>query len=182
MLDLVKTTIDKDLVALDELVGDCSLPQRDWQSLIDVYNQNNNKFPIPAPICAKIIQEIKEGVKPSSVFKAEGLSYTNFINRYNKNIAVIEELSSRPQLTDFEWETIRLLRIDPFFILGQDIERVRAFRFNQLQKDLKDLSMSKPETFLNYMKEFHSEEFTNKEDKQSVEVVIQFGSGLLEAI
>ncbi len=182
MADLQERLIDRDLVSLDGILDDATLPQRDWEAIIKVYNQNNKPFPISANACTKIIQMTKDGLKPNSIFNQIGKSYSNFINRYNKNKALLEDFNSKGDLTDNEWQIVRSLRNDPFYILGEDIKRVRAFHFNELQNDLKEISKMKAETFLTYMKEFHSEEFDHTQEKQGIEVTINFGEGILESI
>lgn len=169
-------------MVLDDIVGECSIPERDWESIINIYNQNNRSFPIPPLICSKIIQEIKDGRMPKTVFRQYGASYSKFRNRFNKTKLSLEELSSRENFTDEDWNMIQTCRHDPYFILGLDIDRASAFHFNESTDLLKFLSKSKAETWLAYMKEIHSEEFSKKEENKSVEVVIQFGPDILESV
>lgn len=182
MSALVKQNIDKDLMILDESIGECTIPERDWESIINIWHQSGNKFPIPALICANIIVRIKKGLLPKIIFKEYGISYANFENRYNKNKSIIEELTTKDNLSDDEYNIIQTLRNDPVFILGRDIDRARAFHLNKSVEKLDELSEANAMTWLAYMKEIHKEEFTSKEDKKGVEVVIQIGQGLLEAI
>lgn len=182
MSQLKIKSLDKDLMILDELVDDLSIPERNWETIINLYNQNNSDFPIPPTICAKIILEIKDGRIPKMVFKQRGISYNNFNNRYNKSKLIIEELSSKSELSDNDWQHIYSLRNDPAFILGQDIERARAFNFNQATDELKSQANMKFETWLEYMKQIHKEEFEQKEEKKGAEVTIIFQPGLLESI
>lgn len=183
MPDLQTRTVDKDLIVLEELVDDLIFPQRNWKALIEIYNQNNSKFPIPATYCAYIIEKVKDGQIPKKVFQEKGISYTNFNNRYNKDKILIEELSSKSTLTDQDWQFIQTFRNDPFFILGQDIERARAYNFNQSTEKLKELGeMGKFTDYLEYVKQIHKEEFEQREESHRNEIVIQFAPGILEAI
>lgn len=183
MPDLLRTSIDKDLVILEDIIDDTSLPQRDWESIISIYNQNNRPFPISPLKCAKLVQQIGDGLKPSTVFASQGLRYKNFLTRYNKDVATLDELQSKGQVTEAEYQMVLSIRNDPFFILGRDLERVRSHKFLDTQIELRDLMMGKPEAALTYVKEFHPEEFEDKSDKQNIELtVIQFGPGILESV
>lgn len=182
MSDLQKILVDRDLVTLNDIIESEAIPQRDWSAIIVLYNINNTPFPISAIACAKIVEEIKNGLKPTVVFKAKGLIYRNFLNRYNKDIQVLENLISKDYLTNDELNLIQSLRNDPFFILGQDLERVRAQKFTELQLELRDLMSAKPETFLSYMKEFHAEEFEQKQEVNEHQIIIKFDKGILESI
>lgn len=168
-------------MVLDELTGDCSIPTRNWKSIISVYENTNNKFPIPAIVCSRIIEKIKSGEKPNMVFTEEGVNYKSFLNRYNNSKNVIEELLSLQSLNDEQWEIIRTCQNDPAFILGQDINRAKAHHFNRATQTLRDLSTN-AQTWKTYMETIHPEEFKEQEDNKDVQVVIKLSKGLLEGI
>ena len=49
----INTRNEINSIILDDLVGDCSIPSRDWESIITVFNADarNKLFSIPAIIC-----------------------------------------------------------------------------------------------------------------------------------
>lgn len=182
MSNLIKKSLDDDLMILDNIIGDCSIPERDWESIINIYNQNNKPFQIPAPICSNIILQIKDGRIPKMVFQSYGISYPKFKDRFNKIKLQLEEFSGKDTVSDEEWLMIENYLIHPIFILGCDIERASAFHFNEATDTLKKQSRQNAQSWLAYMKEIHKEEFVEKEDKKGFEVVINFGPGILDSI
>lgn len=181
MTDLEVKNIDKDLMVLDDIIGDCNIKSRDWNSIITLYNVNNKPFPIPALICSKIIERIKEGEIPKMVFREYGINYSAFNNRYNKSKTIIEELSVKSSLSDAEWQVINVCKNDPAFILGQDVERAVAFHFNRSVKKLEKISTS-AQAYTEFIKIVHADEFTQKTENNNVQVTIKLGQGLIESI
>lgn len=183
MTDLQKTSIDKDLMILDIISDDCSIIERDWQSIINLYNQQNTyPYSISPIICAKIIQKIKDGGISKYVFKEYGISFINFKNKYDKVCSEIEQLVLKSDMTNEDFSKINMLRSNPTFILGQDIDKASAFHFNQGMQTLQEGSEANSSLWIAYMKEAHKEEFTEKQDKKTAEIVIHLQAGLLESI
>lgn len=181
MTDLQVRNIDRDLIVLDQIVGDSSIPTRDWNNIITLYERNNSHFPIPSGICTKIIQRVKDGEIPKMVFKEYGANFNNFKNRYNKDKVALEELALVPILSEVQWNQVFSLRNDPFFLLMEDIEKASAFHFNKSLKVLEGISTS-AQTYIEYMKLTHPEEFTEKSDSNKERIEIKLAIGLLESV
>lgn len=173
-----------DLMVLDELVGECTIPDRDWDSIINVHNSDkeNKAFSIPGYICSRIIQNLKKGYIPKMLFKEYGISYTSFNDKYKKAKEVLEDLSVKPQLTEEEWLLINKIKNSPLFLLGQDIDRATAYHFNTALVHLGDESKKNPQAYREYMRLVHPEEFEEKQQGSNVEVIIKLAPGLIESI
>lgn len=184
MDSLTITNEEKNVIILDELIGDCSIPSRDWEAIINSFNSDNrNKlFSIPSIICSRIIQEIKDGAIPKMVFREFGLNFQSFINNYNKIKNTVEELSLLNNLREEDWEFINNCKVNPTFILGKDIDRATAFHFNKSVKHLKGVSEGNPQAWKDYMKVIHAEEFVDKEKDANTEIIIKISPGLIDAI
>lgn len=175
---------ENNIIILDEMVGDCSIPTRNWESIISIYNadKNNKLFLIPSITCSKLIQEIKDGAIPKMIFREYGLNYTSFNNEFNRIKSLIEDILVSKVIADEDLQFLNTCKINPTFILGKDIERVTAFHFNTSLRSLGKISSKNPEHWKNYMKLVHPEEFIEKEEKTNVEVVIKIAPGLIDAI
>lgn len=184
MDSLINAKKEANIMILDELVGDCSIPSRDWESIITVFNADikNKPFSIPSIICSKLIQEIKEGAIPKLIFREFGLNFQLFLNNYNKLKTEIEEISLSNKVREEDIEFLNNCKVNPTFILGKDIERATAFHFNTSLKKLGNISMMNPQAYKEYMKIVHAEEFTEKEKDNNLEVVIKIQPGLINAI
>lgn len=182
MTELVRNTIDKDLLVLDELIGECTIPNRDWTSIINLYEINNKPFPIPAVICSKIIQRVKLGNIPKMVFKEYGINHNSFLSKYNKIKTLIEEISMLKEITVDQSYIIESCKSDPIFLLGSDLERASAFHFNNSLGQLEEISKLNPQAWKEYMKVVHSEEFSEKEKDKEISVVIKVAPNLIDKI
>lgn len=184
MDSLLNTKEETDIIILDELIGDCSIPSRDWESIITVFNADvkNKIFSIPAIICSKLIQEIKEGAIPKLIFREFGLNFQLFLNSYTKIKTEIEEIALSSRVRDQDIEFLNNCKINPTFILGKDIERATAYHFNTSLKKLGNISMMNPQAYKEYMKIVHADEFTEKEKENNLEVIIKIQPGLIDAI
>lgn len=181
---LINTRNEINSIILDDLVGDCSIPARDWDSIITIFNADsrNKLFSIPGIICSKLIQEIKDGAIPKLIFREYGLNFQSFLNTYNKIKSEIEEISLLENIREEHIDYLNNCKINPTFILGKDIERATAFHFNDSLKSLRKISMLNPQAFKDYMKIVHAEEFTEKEKDNNLEVVIKIQPGLINEI
>ena len=169
-------------MVLDEILETSTIPVRDWNVIIDEYNVNNSPFPIPPIVCARIIQMVKEGKgNKETIFRQHGIRYKQFLNRYNKSKKLIEQLLSLPEMTDAQFQVLNTLRKDPAFILGEDIERVDAFHFNDSIEKLRDISGS-PQAYERYIQITHPEQFEDKKENNNVQVVFKIQQGLIEAL
>lgn len=182
MSDLQKKYLDRDLIVLDEIVGEGTLPSRDWDTIISLYNHNNRPFSIRPIDCSKIIDRIKDGQRPHMVFKEHGYHYPAFIARYNKPKMILEELSTLSDLSDNQWAIVDICQKDPYLLLGRDIERATAYHYNEGTMHMKKVSKGKAIDWKEYMKMVHPEEFEDKSETTNMQVTIKFGPGLLEGI
>lgn len=182
MTDISLRNIDRDLMVLEDNIGDCGIPSRDWDAIVSLYNINNKKFPIPALICSKIIQRVKDGEKPNMVFKEFGINYTAFKTRYTKTKTILEECASIPELNEAHWSIINTCLNDPAFLLGEDLERASAFHYNKGMKKLEELSVN-AQSYERFLSLIHPSEFQekNKEDR-NIELVIKIAPGLIDSI
>lgn len=177
---LLKKSIDRDLMVLDELSDECTIESRNWESIINIYNQHNRPFPIKPLVCSKIVENVKKGLLPDMIFKEYGISYTAFKNRFNKTKQILEELAVLPELTEAHWEIINTCRNDPAFILGSDIERAVAHHFNKCTENFEMLASVNAQSYEKYLAMTHPEHFSKKENEKNLEVVIKIAPGLLD--
>lgn len=175
---------DTDLMILDEMVGECTIPDRNWDNIIKEYeaDQSNKSFPIPGYICSRVVQKLKKGSIPKMIFKEYGINYSSFCEKYKKIKDVLEDLSVKPQITEEEWMMIERIKHNPLFLLGQDIDRAVAYHFNTSLNHLEEVSKQNPQAYREYMRLVHPEEFEEKQQGSNVEVVIKLATGLIESI
>lgn len=181
------TTIDPhnyiDASLMDELIGNCTIPDRNWEGIIKTYNAEASiKFLIPPLICSLIVKRIKNGEIPKMVFKEYGISYSAFNNQLRKLKEQIEEILSRNNISDLDLDFVKNSDSNPVFLLGRDIDRAVAYNFNTSLSHLKKISEINPQAWKDYMKLVNPEEFTEKESTQNTEVVIKISPGLMEGI
>lgn len=172
-----------DASLMDELIGNCTIPDRNWEGIIKAYNSEaSNKFLIPPLICSLIVKRIKEGGIPKMIFREYGISYTVFNNQLKKLREQIEEILSRPNISDLDLDFVNNSDSNPIFLLGRDIDRAVAYNFNTSLSHLKGISEINPQAWKDYMKLVNPEEFVEKETAQNTEVVIKISPGLMEGI
>jgi hypothetical protein len=121
------------------------------------------------------------GRKIIPTFTMYGINYDGFRNKYNNCIKAIEELSIFTELTNEQWQMVDALIKNPYFLLGEDIKRAKAFHFNERSDFLQDMSQNAA-SILEHLKVIHPEEFIQSTENNNVEVVIKISPGLLEAI
>lgn len=172
-----------DMALLDELVGDCSIPDRNWDGIIAVFNSNTeDKFLIPPIVCSHIVRKVKDGGIPRMIFREYGLSYQSFSNKVRKIRDIIEEISNSRNISDADIIFIDACKNNPNILLSRDIDRAVAFNFNRSLDHLKKISDINPQAWKEYMKTVNPEEFVEKDTTKNTEVIIKIAPGLMDGI
>jgi hypothetical protein len=182
--DLISLSRTEDSPDIDDYSDAATIqfPVRDWVFIITQFELAGNRpFMIPAIYCSKIIERIKSGMIPRKVFEEYGFGYQAFQNRYTKARESVELLMRKGTLDSNEYKMLNALHRDPHFILGNDIDRAKAYNYNYCSDKLRELSEGNAAMWKEYMKMVHAEEFVEK-NQTTTPIIFQIGGNILDAI
>lgn len=160
------------------------VPERNWNRLVDAFNETNKKkFPFSALQCKLIVEYSKKGLYPKSIFEALGVSaqkYTHFLTKYNEMEDKLSELSTKQSLTEEETEQFHFLLRHPLRILIADIDRAKAIHDLGDWERLNEMAQKDRDVMMMIMKARHKEVFGEKQtDSTGHSIVINLGSDVI---
>lgn len=156
------------------------LPKRNWNLIIDSYNESaTKKFPLTALQCKTLIEHATRGLPPRYLFQVIGFSvqrYTSLVTKFNDLETRLVELQSLPALTDEEYEEFQSIMRSPFRLLMADIDRAVGIasladweRFNEMAFKGNDLIAMKMRALY--------KEFAGEKDTAQAGVNVQINLG-----
>jgi len=175
-----------DLIDDVSVVDVFSMPTRNWNQIIQLYNKNNRKFLFTPLQCKVIIQYVIKGLPPQHLFKTLGISQQKFTSMSTKAVELQEQydkLAGQENLSDEDYELLTELAYNPLRILMSDIERAEGLadledfeRFNLYASKGPDIHLAK-------MKAKFKDLFSDREqDRGQFNVQINLGGDWIEDI
>lgn len=130
------------------------LPTRNWNGIIESYNQSNKKRFYFTPLqCKLIVEHVKRGTPAESLFRSLGVSkqkFTFFRTKYNEIEERLAELQGKASISDEEFEEFHSIMRNPLRLLISDVERAEGIselkdwdRFNEMASKANDLQAMK---------------------------------------
>ncbi len=161
-----------------------NLPVRNWELLIDCFDEaNKRKFKLTPVQCKIAVEYAKKGQLPNVVFEGFGFSahqYGALVTRYNQAESRLMELQTKEVLDEIEYEEFQSLMRNPYRILMSDIARARAVANLADWELFNEKALKTDELLIMKLKANNKEFFTEKEGNAPATITINIGGITLE--